>query len=414
MPDLIMPKMGDAMEEGTVLKWLKKPGDPVSEGEPIAEIQTEKSTIEIESFYTGVLKEILVPEGQTVPVGTPIARIVAEGEGALETSPSSVEVPRSEAFRREVGVSRSPRLPAVPPEERIKASPLARRIAAEYRIDLARIHGTGPGGRIIEADVLDYLKQRKAEEVSPAPPAEERPLVTPLPGVLPTEEYEDRELSAIRRTIARRMSASKQQTPHFYITTEVDMKSAIDLRSSLNSLGEDRPQVSFTDMIVKASALALQKFPQVNSAYTEDRIRYYKTIHIGIAVALEEGLVVPVLRHCEKRSLLQIAGESRSLIERARAGKLKPKEYTGATFTISNLGMFDVEHFSAIINPPEAAILAVGSIREKVVPYEGQIAIRPRMTLTLSADHRVLDGATAARFLQYLKKYLEQPLFLLE
>lgn len=412
MPDLIMPKMGDAMEEGTVLKWLKKPGDPVSEGEPIAEIQTEKSTVEIESFYTGVLKEILIPEGQTVPVGTPIARVVTEEEEVLKVSLPPVEVPRPEAPPQEVGVSRSQRLPTLPTEERIKASPLARRIAAEHKIDLARIRGTGPGGRIIEADVLDYLKQRKPEAVGPAPPTKEHPPIAPEG--LPAEEYEDREPSAIRKIIARRMSASKQQTPHFYITTEVDMKSAIDLRSSLNSLGEDRPPVSFTDMIVKASALALQKFPQVNSAYIGDRIRYYKAIHIGIAVALEEGLVVPVLRHCEKKGLLQIAQESRSLIERARAGRLKPEEYAGGTFTISNLGMFDVEYFSAIINPPEAAILAVGSIREKVVPYEGQIVIRPRMTLTLSADHRVLDGVIAARFLQEVKKYLEQPLFLLE
>ena len=406
MGQLTMPKLGDTMEEGTVVRWLKKPGDTVREGEVIAEIETEKSVMEMTAFESGVLTEILLPEGQTVPVGTPIAYLRTEGEA--ETAPAA-EPPS--ARKPEQTKTAEPAPPPKPAEaehpvgERLKASPLARRLAQAEGVDLSQLRGTGPGGRILGADVKEFLAARGRTERA-APPTE--------PSAVAEKPEQLVQPSRMRRTIARRMVQSKQTVPHFYVTVEVDMKAAAELRTSLNALEGERPKITFTDMVVKAAAIALTKVPQAGTQYQEEGLKPPSGMHIGIAVALDDGLVVPVLRDADKKTLLSIARETKELAERARQGKLKPDEYSGGVLSISNLGMFDVESFSAIINPPEAAILAVGSILEVPAVVNGEITIRPRMKVTMSADHRVLDGVVAAKFLQEFKRALEQPLSLLE
>jgi len=398
MGQLTMPKLGDTMEEGTVARWLKKPGDQVQEGEVIAEIETEKSVMEMYAYESGVLTEIYLPEGKTVPVGTPIAYLRTPDE-PVQPAQAAVSPQQTQPTAPEAVAETTLELPRREPGERIKASPLARRVAEAENVDLRLLTGTGPGGRIIEADVRDYLAAK-----TPVP--EHRP-AQPTPA-------EIKPLSSLRRTIARRMTQSKQTVPHFYVTVEVDMKEASGLRKELNSLEGDRPKITFTDMMVKAAAVALSRVPQVGQQYTDEGVRTPPGANIGIAVALEDGLIVPVVRNCERKTLLTIARETKELVERARQGKLRPEEYSGGTITISNLGMFDVDSFIAIVNPPEAAILAVGSIADVPAVVDGQITIRPRMKVTISADHRVLDGAIAARYMQEFKRALEQPLCLLE
>jgi len=295
-------------------------------------------------------------------------------------------------------------------------------MAEESSLDIAQVRGTGPGGRVVKGDIEAFLEQQKAQAPQhpatptrePAAPAGMMPQHPAMP-VHPAaaEDYEDRELSLMRKTIARRMVQSKTNAPHFYITAAVDMELAIALRKSLNELVGDESKISFTDLILKAAALTLRRFPQVNVSYMDDKIRMHQRVHIGVAVAIEEGLITPVIRDCDRKSLGEIAREARELSERARMRRLKPEEYTGGTFSISNLGMFGVEDFAAIINPPEAAILAVGAITEQAVVVDGQLAVGHRMKVTLSCDHRAVDGATAAQFLQGFKQLLEQPLQLM-
>lgn len=400
------------MEEGTIARWLKKPGDQVNEGDTLAEIETEKSVMEMTAFESGVLEEILLPEGQTVPVGTPIAVLRTVGEAApapaATTPPPSPARPPEEPVRHEPAVA--PTEPRPEPGERVKASPLARRLAEAKNVDLRAVTGTGPGGRVLEADVEEYLSSRRAAPAAAAAtPAS--PPVAPAPA---TAAGEVRELNRIRRTIARRMTQSKQTIPHFYVTAEVDMKRALELRAALNDLGGDRPKISLTDMMVKAAAIAIARNPEAGAQYQDDKLHMPAQINVGIAVALEDGLVVPVVRDCGRKSLTAIARESRDLIERARQGKLAPDEYTGGTITISNLGMYEVDSFAAIINPPEPAILAVGSVTDTPVVVEGQVVIRPRMKVTISADHRAMDGARAAIYLREFKHLLEDPMSLLE
>jgi pyruvate dehydrogenase E2 component (dihydrolipoamide acetyltransferase) len=306
--------------------------------------------------------------------------------------------------------------------ERIDASPLARRMAGEAGIDIAQLRGTGPGGRVVKRDIEAFLAQygpqvappRTAPRPQPSAAAdvalrrEERP-----PQALRGEDYEDHELSMMRKTIAKRMVLSKATAPHFYITAEIDMGPAMALRQSLNGLAEDASKISVNDMVLKAAANALRQFPRVNVSYYEEKIRLHQRVHISMAVALDEGLITPVIRDCDRKSLGEVAREARELSERARARRLKPEEYTGGTFSVSNLGMFEVEDFGAILNSPEAAILAVGTIKEQPVVMDGQLAIGQRMRVTLSCDHRVVDGATAAQFLQIFKRLLEQPLRLM-
>ncbi|MFN3477172.1 MAG: dihydrolipoamide acetyltransferase family protein [Candidatus Methylomirabilales bacterium] len=381
--EVVMPKMGYDMTEGKILRWRKQEGEEVKRGEVIAEIETGKVDIEVEAFSSGILKRILAREGEVVPVGQVIALIAAPGEAAPEI-----------------------KAPAVEAAERILASPLARKLAEEHGIDLRLVKGTGPGGRITKEDIEAYLKAREAVPTVPKPE-----VVAPVE-VAPEVEYEERPLSRMRQTIARRMAESKRTIPHFEITVDIDMAEALKLRKALNEVLEG-VKITVTDLIVKAAALALKKHPELNSSYAGDKARLYKRINIGIAVALEEGLVTPVVTDCDKKPLQEIAREAHEKAERARAGKLKPEDVVQGTFTVSNLGMFDVEEFTAIINPPEAAILAVGGVEKRPVVKEGEIVISDRMKVTLGIDHRVVDGAQAARFLQTFKQLMEQPLQLL-
>ena len=403
MAEVIMPKMGDAMTEGKVLRWMKHPGDTVAAGEAIAEIETDKVNVELPAEESGTLTEILAAEGATVPVGGAIAVILKPGEeragagtpsaterhsasGAPAPAPSTAKPP-------EPGAAPTPE--RIPPEERIKASPLARRLARERGIDLAEIQGTGPEGRITKEDVEAFLTRRAA------PRAE-----TPAPST------EDVPLTRMRQTIARRMAESKQQAPHFYVTVEILMDEALALRARLNGdLGEK--VVSVNDLILKAAARALRTFPNLNGSFTGESLRRHGEIHMGFALALPEGLIVPVIRHCDRKSIPEIAREAKDLGERARTGRLHPDELQGATFTVSNLGMFDVENFIAIINPPQAAILAVGSAQPRAVVDGGAIRAATVMKATLSADHRVTDGAEAARYLAEVKRLLQNPALLL-
>ena len=406
--EVVMPKMGYDMTEGTIVRWRKDEGDEVTRGEVIAEVDTTKVTVEVEAYTAGVLRKILVPEGQTVPVGHVIAVIADRDEPipGLEVKAA----PAEKAAPVATGAPTPVATVAVTGEEasRIAASPVARRIAREQGVHLNLIRGTGPGGRIVKDDVETFLAERPVEAPRPAPTP-----VAAAPAAAPQDiPYEDRDLSRIRQTVARRMAESKRVAPHFYVTSDIDMTEALKLRKGLNALLGEGARISVTDMLVKGVAKTLQDFPEVNASFAEGKLRVYGRINIGVAVALEQGLVTPVIPDCDKKPLSQIAQEAKELVERARTGRLRPEHFSPGTFTISNLGMFDVEEFVAIINPPEAAILAVGSVIPRPVVVDGEVKVAERMRVTLSADHRVLDGATAARFLQRFKVYLEQPLHL--
>lgn len=401
--EVVMPKMGYDMTEGTIVRWVKREGDEVKHGEVIAEVETTKVTVEVEAYGAGVLRKIVVPEGQTVPVGEVIAIIAGRDEaipGLEEKPPAAVkEAATPTAKPAEVGVGE--KADAAP---RIAASPVARQIARQQGVDLKLVRGTGPGGRVVKEDVEAFLKKKPAEAPVPAAAA---PAASPY-----DVPYEERDLSRLRQTIARRMAESKRVAPHFYVTADIDMTEALKLRQSLNALAEERGKISVTDMLVKAAARTLREFPEANASFADGKLRVYRRINIGVAVALDQGLVTPVIPDCDKKPLSQIAQEAKDIVERARSGRLKPDDLTPGTFTISNLGMFDVDEFAAVINPPEAAVLAVGSVVPRPVVVDGEVKVADRMKVTLSADHRVLDGAVAARFLQRFKLFLEQPLHL--
>jgi pyruvate dehydrogenase E2 component (dihydrolipoamide acetyltransferase) len=435
---VIMPKLSDAMETGTVIKWIKKEGDSVKGGDVIAEVETDKANVEIEAFGSGVLRKIVVGEGGQVPVGNLIGVIAEPSDdisnlAASAPSPAAAAapapakaaaaLPAMESYKSEpattsvVPMSPAPAVTAGTSAGggRVKASPLARKVAAQSGVDLRLVQGSGPGGRIVRRDVeaagtAPVTAPPVVRPAAAAPAAAARPafVIPPRTGA----EFEDQPLSPMRAVIAKRMPLSKGPIPHFYVTSEVSMDRAWALRADLNAL-EGQPKVSVTDLIIKACALALLKNPGVNAQLQGQAIRVFHRAHIGIAVALDEGLITPVLRDCDAKPLTQIAFEARDLAERARGGKLRAQEMSGATFSVSNLGMFDVEEFSAIINPPEGAILAVGSVVEKPVAEGGQIRVGRRMKMTISCDHRVMDGAMGARFLQDVKHLLEEPLRLL-
>jgi pyruvate dehydrogenase E2 component (dihydrolipoamide acetyltransferase) len=452
---VVMPKLSEAMETGKLLRWLKQEGDAVGGGDIIAEIETDKADIELEAFGSGVLRKVLVPPGATVPVGDliaviadpadDIAGVIADAGGAAPAA-GPVRAPAAAEAEAASGEAPAPAAPVVPPspaapempspapagvEERdgeeaslpgtrLRVSPLARRLAEQAGVDLARLRGTGPGGRIIQRDVEAYVAARGAPAPAPAAPAPAtrpaptRPAPPAAPAALPRAEgeFEDEPLSQIRGAIARQMTQSKGPVPHFYVTTEIAMERAAALRDELQAL-PGAPRVTFTDLIVRACALTLVRHPGVNATFQGQAIRRYRAAHIGIAVALDEGLITPVLRDCDRKGVFQIATEGRDLVERARQRKLRAQELQGATFSVSNLGMFPVDEFSAIINPPEGAILAVGAIVDKPVVVDGQLRVGTRMRVTLSCDHRVMDGAMGARFLGDLKALLEAPLGLL-
>ncbi|PYM37713.1 MAG: dihydrolipoamide acyltransferase [Candidatus Rokuibacteriota bacterium] len=420
---VVMPKLSEAMESGKIIKWLKKEGDRVQAGDILAEVETDKADVEMEAFGGGVLRKILAQAGEKTPVGALIG-VIAEpsddisallaGAPAPAAAPAAAPGPPAAPVVAPIGAAPSPAVRTVTRPEpapaaavpagvtagRVKASPLAKKIAAQSGVDLRLLQGTGPGGRIIRRDV----EQASTRGVAAMPAATAPAVAGP--------EYEDRPLSPIRATIAKRMPLSKAPVPHFYVTSEVAMDRAWELREELNAL-EDQPKISINDFVVRATALTLMKHPEINASFQGDAVRVWRRAHIGIAVALEDGLITPVLRDCQAKSLAQIAVEARALAERTRARKLRATELSGATFSISNLGMFDVAEFSAIINPPEGAILAVGSVRRVPVVEDAGLGVGRRMMLTLSCDHRVMDGAMGARFLQDLKRLLEAPLRLL-
>lgn len=410
MAELItMPKLGFDMAEGKLSEWLKRPGEAVTQGETILLVETDKATVEVPAFRSGVLLQVLVPAGESVPIGMPIGVIGEAGEAvdlvALGVQPAAPTAPKPPTPEP----TPEPVLAAAvePPAGRISASPVAARMAGELGIDLRKVIGTGPAGRIIKRDIEAYLE--KLEKTPPPPPP---PPPMPIPSYEPAAEgYRVEPLTGMRQTIARRMVESKTQAPHFYVTMEIDMAAAMALRAQINALLPEAEKISVNDLVVKAAAVALRQFPNINASFAADGIRIHEQVNIGLAVARETGLVTAVLRDCDKKPLAQLAKEARELVARAREGRMKPDDMVGATFTISNLGMFDVDEFSAIITLPQAAALAVGAVKKvPVVDADGQIVAGTRMKVTLSADHRVTDGAEVAQFLQALKAALEQPL----
>jgi len=418
-----MPQMGFDMTEGKVARWLKKIGDPVKQGEAVVEIETDKVNIESEAQGDGVLREILVTEGSTVPVKTMIAIIGAPDEDltAIKAEAGLVAAPAAET--KAVAQPIVPAAASAAADGRIKASPLAKRIAQEKGLNLATLNGTGPGGRIIKRDIDAALTAMPvvsapviAAPAAAAPSEPVKPIVAaPAPAILGPSVLKAEEVAPtkLRQTIAKRMVAAKQSVPHFYVTTEIDMAEAMALRAKLNALVDDAGKISVNDMVVKATAVALTHFPAINASFGESAIVRHGTVNMGIAVALEQGLITVVVADADRKALGQIAREARDIVSRAKTGKARPEEMQGSTFTISNLGMFDVDEFIAIINPPEAAILAVGSVRDVPVVKNGAVVPGKTMKVTISADHRVTDGAEAAKFLQDVKRNLEEPLRLL-
>ncbi|MHB1049878.1 MAG: pyruvate dehydrogenase complex dihydrolipoamide acetyltransferase [Bacteroidota bacterium] len=401
---MLMPKLSDTMEEGVILKWRKKEGDKVKTGEIIADIQSDKADMEQEAYDSGVLLKIFPKEGDGVKVGAPLVIIGKEGEDIsvlLQESSPAPETPKEPAVAQAPAVSPTPppvvaEAPA-PPETtssgRIKASPLAKKIAQDKNIDLRSITGSGPYGRIVKADVLSPSGSAALQHKVLAP--------------LETKEIP---LSMMRKTIAKRLVESKSTIPHFYLTIEMNMRMAMEFRTSLAELTGTK--ISYNDMIVKAAALSLRENPKANSSYMGEKIVQHGRIDVSVAVAVDEGLITPVIRNADHKTLQEISTETKELAARAREGKLKPEEFTNGTFTISNLGMYDIENFAAIINPPEGAILAVGSIVQKPVIENGAVVAGNTMKVTLSCDHRVVDGAVGAEFLRSFKKMIENPLSL--
>ena len=426
---VVMEALSPTMEEGRLVEWKKNEGDTVASGDVIAEVETDKAVMELVARAAGVLRKQLVPAGATVPVATPVAVIAGKDEDiaallgngtAAPAAPASAAAPPAKAAPSPAPApaaaastpppaapAPAPAAPAPAPAGagpgdggRVKASPLARKIAAERGVDLAALAGSGPAGRIVQRDVEGAA--------APAQPGARTPAAA---RVFPDAGHVDEPLSQIRKTIAKRLVQSLGPIPTFYLTTEFDMERAWDAREALKELGPEG-KVSFNDIIVKAVATGLRQHPACNGWWQDDHIRYWRDVHIGVAVAVPDGLITPVVRHADRKSLREISAEVRDMAGRAKDRRLKPEEYTGATFSVSNLGMYDITHFTAIINPPEAGILAVGSITERPVVVGGQVTVRRRMHATMSCDHRVIDGATGAEFLRTLKTLLENPLAL--
>ncbi|PYV31101.1 MAG: hypothetical protein DMG22_18135 [Acidobacteria bacterium] len=407
---VLMPKGSDTMTEGKVLKWLKKQGDSVADGDALVEIETDKVNMEVEAMASGVLRKILVNEGAMVPVGELLAVIGKPDEDVsslLASSAPSKASPAAPSPRKgpPVAAPATAEAPPPPPPKtpvggRVLASPLARRMAKDAGVEISRLAGTGPGGRIIRRDVEGAGTAAPPRGV----PRREPPLTGP--------EFRDEPLSTMRKVIAERLAQSLGPVPHFYLTIEVDMRRAKELRESANLLDPNQ-KLTYNDIILKAVAAALRKHPEVNASFMGASLRYHNRVHIGIAVAVEGGgLITPVIRDCDRKTLQQISAEAKELAARARVRKLKPEEYVGATFSVSNLGMMGIDEFSAVINPPEGAILAVGAVVEKPVAVDGRIEIGSRCRMTLSSDHRVVDGATGAAFLKSLRGILENPVYL--
>ncbi len=425
-----MEALSPTMEEGQVVKWLKGEGDAVAQGDILAEIETDKATMELVARGTGVLHTILVGEGVAAPVGDVIAVIAEADEDVAELvaglgggTPAAAEVPADGASQAgaEVpaagdgaaagatapgegddgpaasAVTPSAAGPAVTTTGRVKASPVARRLAGDLGLDIAAVQGSGPGGRVVKRDIEAAARAAAAAPAVPVPAP---------PGV----EFEDLPLSQMRKTVARRLSESLGPVPHFFLTVDVDMTRALQARVRINELlAAQGAKASLNDMVIKAAAVALTRHPECNAWWQGNSIRRFNQVHMGVAVAVPDGLITPVVRDAHAKGLGQISAEIRELAGRAREKKLQPHEYTGSTFSISNLGMFGIEEFTAVINPPEAGIIAVGAVEERPVVVDGQVVAQPRMRITMSCDHRVIDGAQGARFLATLKSFLEEP-----
>ncbi len=468
---ITMPKLSDTMEEGKILRWLKHPGDPIRRGEPIAEVETDKADMVLEAFEDGVLEEIRLKEGESAPVGAVIALLASAGQarpvaapaqpktgdgGAADAAPAAPRPERAPSPRaarqraanavgaavlappdatlpaaspefhpamsgyRAAGATAIPKPPPPTPAagapgpgpatpaagepgeaHKLRASPLARRAAEEAEIDLAHVRATGPEGRITKRDVDNFIREQQLFQM--------RRLVSLDKGAPGSHE----ELSKLRKTIAQRMTASKREIPHFYVTVEVDMEEAVKLKKSLEVTELFEEDITYNDIIVKATALALARFPRMNASFENDGITIRPNINIGMAVAVEDGLIVPVIRECERLLLPEISRVAHRLVAKAARGGFTSDELSGATFTISNMGMLGIEHFAAVINPPQAAVLAVSAIKQRPVVRDGALAIGRTMMVTLSCDHRVVDGVEAGRFLQELKRFLENPASLL-
>lgn len=395
-----LPRMTDTMEEGVVASWLVQVGDQISPGDMLAEVETDKATMELENFEKGEILHLNVAEGETHPVGTIIAIVGTKGEdfkGILTNLDSKDEAESAPENKKEMEEAKTntpaPVEQKKDSDERVKASPLAKKMASEKGLDLSQINGSGENGRIIKRD----LEAHQQMSVKSSPVFEK----------IGEESYEEIRVSQMRKTIAKRLAESKFSAPHFYLTKEIEMDAAIEARKQMNQISEVK--ISINDLVVKACALALKKHPNVNSSWLGDVIRINHHTHIGVAVAVEDGLLVPVIKFADQMSLSAISNEVKNLAAKAKNKTLEPKEWEGNTFTISNLGMFGIDEFTAIVNPPDACILAVGGSKETVVVREGKMEIAHVMKVTLSCDHRVVDGATGAQFLNSVKGYLEQP-----
>lgn len=413
-----MPKMSDTMEEGTLVSWQKKVGDKVKSGDILAEVETDKATMELEAYEDGTLLHVGIKEGEAVPVDGIIAVIGEEGanvdallarENGESESETETPAPKEEAPAKEKAVS------VADSGDRIKASPLAKRLADEKGINLSEVEGSGDNGRIVKRDVDEFKPAAKTQDTGAkaAPAKEEKPAQQAAPANVPASgDFTDIPVSQMRKTIARRLSDSLFTAPHFYVTMEIVMDKAMALRPQLNEVSPAK--ISFNDMVIKACAIALKQHPAVNSAWLGDKIRRYNYVNIGVAVAVDEGLLVPVIRDADKKNLSTISSEVKDLAGKAKDKKLQPKDWEGNTFSISNLGMFGVDEFTAIINPPDSCILAIGGIK-KVAAFKEDGTVYPTniMKVTISADHRVVDGALAAAFLNTVKKLLEEPMSML-
>ncbi|ATB27118.1 pyruvate dehydrogenase complex dihydrolipoamide acetyltransferase [Melittangium boletus] len=402
---IAMPSMSPTMTEGKIVKWLKKEGDKISSGQAIAEVETDKSNLEVEAYDDGVLARIVVQEGQTAKVGAPIAFLAGKGGAkaapAPAAAPAEAKAPASKPATTEAPKAKAP---VSTPGGRLRASPLAKKIAQEKGLDLSQIQGSGPLGRIVKRDV----EAARSQAPAPAEAARGKPAAAAAPGVRP--EPKAVPVSTMRKVISQRMAEVKPGVPHFYLSVDVEMDAALKIREEAKAL---ESKVSVNDIIVKASAMALRRYPKMNVALQGDSILHFESVDVGIAVAIEDGLITPIIRDADKKGLSAISAEARDLAERARKRALKPAEYTGGSLTVSNLGMYGIDSFIAVINPPQAAILAVGSVSDKVVVRDGQMVIRKVMTVTLSGDHRVIDGAIGAEYLRELKALLEHPMRLL-
>jgi pyruvate dehydrogenase E2 component (dihydrolipoamide acetyltransferase) len=423
MAEIVMPRLSDSMEEGVVLKWLKQVGDEVAVGDELVEIETDKANMAYESDVAGTLTEIIAPEGETLPIGAPIAVVgdpsdaPAPAPSAAPSTPASTSPPPADspppaapappASTSAPATTAASPASAAPDGARVKASPLARRVAKDTGVDLAALSGSGPGGRIVKADV-EKAQVGAADSSAPAPAASAAGSPETAKG---TTTHQD--LTRLQQVVSRRMAESKATAPHFYLQSEIDMSAAVEARGRLKALTPEGEVVpSFNDMVVKACALALREHPLANGSYKDGRFELYSRVNVGVAVAAEDALVVPTVFDADKKGLREIATDTRALASKVRDGSITPPELSGGTFTVSNLGMYGVSNFSAVINAPQAAILAVGAIAEKPVVRDGQIATAHLLGVTLACDHRILYGAPAAEFLARIRALLEEPLAL--